>query len=82
MWNRSIIVVGLWFWGLPFHVAAEREPLPTEALWQTCDAVVIVDVISVTNIGPHPQQGTECYIARFRVKESKKGLLQTGRLLQ
>jgi hypothetical protein len=67
---------------LPVRAAlAVPEPLPEERLRAMADAIVVVDVASVTNIGLRKFDGATLYEAVLVVRDVEKGSYPRGRIM-
>lgn len=60
---------------------AEPAPLPTEKMWEYSDAIVVVDVLSVTHTGEKGLQDEPVYLVKMRVREVRKGNVRVGHIM-
>lgn len=62
-------------------IEAEEAPLPPEKMWEYSDAIVVVDVLSITHTGETGIQDEPVYSVRMRVCEVRKGDLRVGHIM-
>jgi len=67
--------------GLVAGAHADTAPLPPQQMWEYSDAIVVVDVLSLTCTGEFGLQGEPVYRVKMLVQEVKKGTLPVGHLI-
>jgi len=81
MSSKTTTMLGVAFLTMASSLRAETAPLPPEKMWEYSDAIVVVDVLSVTHTGKQGLQDETIYSVRMQVHEVRKGDLRVGHIM-